>query len=215
MIRSLPRAAAGAAMCALLLAAAPAARAQVTPAASAPAASSLPPYAKADADFMYGMVIHHAQAVLMAGWAPTHGASPAVREVCDRIAVSQRDEIGYMERWLRERHEAVPRVDTMPGPGMPAMPGMSRMMMPGMLTDAQLAQLDSARGPRFDRLFLVGMISHHEGALTMVHDLMNTPGAAQDPLIFEFSSEISAGQAAEIDRMRHLLAALPATDSTP
>jgi uncharacterized protein (DUF305 family) len=79
-----------------------------------------------------------------------------------------------------------------------------------MLTASQLAQLDSARGPEFDRLFLTGMIQHHRGALTMVEQLFNTPGAAQDNLVFQFASEINAGQTVEIDRMSRMLAALPA-----
>ena len=185
--------------------------APVAPAAAARPDSGPPPYSAADVRFMSGMIVHHAQAVLMAGWAPTHGASPAVSELCERINVSQRDEIASMQRWLRERHQDVPDADTaaqraMAGIPM-SMPDMASMLMPGMLTGAQLAQLDSARGPAFDRLFLTFMIQHHEGALTMVQDLINTPGAAQDGLVFQFASDVSSGQAAEIDRMRHMLAA--------
>jgi uncharacterized protein (DUF305 family) len=185
----------------------------VAPAAAASAPGAPPSYTAADVHFMSGMILHHAQAVLMAGWAPTHGASPAISELCERINVSQRDEIAAMERWLRERHQDVPDADTaaqrpMAGIERPmAMPGMGSMLMPGMLTGAQLAQLDGARGPAFDQLFLTFMIQHHEGALTMVQDLFNTPGAAQDGLVFQFASDVSSGQAAEIDRMRHMLAA--------
>ncbi len=216
-----PRIVAAAVWCAPLLAGCSrsigsgAAAAAVSPAA-APAVDT------ADAAFMSGMILHHAQAVLMASWAPTHGASPAVREVCDRIVVSQRDEIGYMGRWLRDHGQPVPQVDTMPGPatppaneailggmaGMPGMAGGGRGLMPGMLDDAQLARLDSARGPAFDRLFLVDMIGHHEGALSMVRGLVGTPGATQDQEIFEFAAEIGAGQGAEIERMQSLLARL-------
>jgi uncharacterized protein (DUF305 family) len=190
------------------------AAAAVVPVAAARPDSGPPPFSAADARFMSGMIVHHAQAVLMSGWAPTHGASPAVAELCERINVSQRDEIAAMQRWLRERHQAVPDADTgsqrmMAGmdPHM-SMPGMAApMLMPGMLTGAQLLQLDSARGPAFDRLFLTFMIQHHEGALTMVQDLMNSPGAGEDGLVFQFASDVSSGQAAEIDRMRHMLAA--------
>jgi uncharacterized protein (DUF305 family) len=184
----------------------------VAPAAAAGAPSALPASA-ADVRFMSGMIVHHAQAVLMAGWARTHGASPAVSELCERINVSQRDEIAAMERWLRERHQAVPDADTTSQRMMAgmdramSMPGMGSMLMPGMLTGAQLARLDSARGAEFDEEFLTFMIQHHEGALTMVQDLMNTPGAGQDGLVFQFASDVSSGQAAEIDRMRHMLAA--------
>jgi len=158
--------------------------------------------------FMAGMIAHHAQAVLIAGWAPAHGAGPALRALCERIVVGQRDEIAAMQRWLRERHEPVPDADA---PGH-TMPGMDHsMLMPGMLSDAQLAQLDSARGPDFDRLFLTDMIQHHRGALTMVRTLIDTPRAARDGLLFQIASDISADQTAEIDRMTRMLDALSHT----
>jgi len=220
MHRSRPRPLAVSLVCALALAgcsrgirpASPAA--PVAPAAAARPDSGLPPYSAADVRFMSGMIVHHAQAVLMSGWAATHGASPAVSELCERINVSQRDEIAAMQRWLGERHQAVPDADTMAqrtmaGIGGPmSMPEMGQpMLMPGMLNGTQLSQLDSARGPTFDRLLLTFMIQHHQGALTMVQDLVNSPGAGRDGLVFQFASDVSAGQAAEIDRMRHMLAA--------
>lgn len=173
-------------------------------------------YTAADVAFMRGMIAHHAQAVLMAVWAPTHGAGPAVRELCARIAVSQRDEIAAMERWLRERREAVPDMDTATGrmgPGTGGgMAGMSGMapdtLMPGMLTAAQLGRLDGATGRDFDRLFMRFMIQHHEGALAMVQRLVDTPGTAQDGFVFQFASDVNADQSAEIDRMRRMLAVL-------
>lgn len=156
----------------------------------------------AEVHFMSGMIEHHAQAVLMAGWAPSHGASGAVQALCERIVVSQRDEIAVMQRWLRERHEPVPD----PDPRGHAMPGMDHpMLMPGMLMPEQLAQLDAARGPEFDRLFLTLMIQHHRGALTMVRELIDAPGAARGGLLFQIASDIGADQAAEIDRMTRML----------
>jgi uncharacterized protein (DUF305 family) len=187
---------------------APAPPAGVAPARETAADSSRHVYTAADADFMAGMIVHHAQAVLIAGWAPTHGASAALRALCERIVVGQRDEIAAMQRWLRERHEPVPDAD----PRGRTMPGMDHpMLMPGMLTGAQLAQLDSARGPDFDRLFLADMIQHHRGALTMVRALIDTPRAARDGLLFQVASDISADQTAEIDRMTRMLDALPHT----
>ena len=79
------------------------------------------------------------------------------------------------------------------------------MMMPGMLTPEQLAQLDRARGPEFDRLFLVFMIQHHQGALTMVDEVMNAKGAAQDDTVFKFAADVSADQSTEIARMELML----------
>lgn len=185
----------------------------LSPASETRADSARPPYTAADVDFMAGMIVHHAQAVLIAGWAPAHGASPALRALCARIVVGQRDEIAAMERWFRERHEPVPDAD----PRGHMMPGMDHpMLMPGMLTEAQLAHLDSARGPDFDRLFLTDMIQHHRGALAMVRALTDTPRAARDGPLFQVASDISADQAAEIDRMTRMLdAATHTTQRSP
>lgn len=177
----------------------------LSPAAQARADSGRPPYTAADVHFMSGMISHHAQAVLMAGWAPTHEASQAVRALCERIVVAQRDEIVFMQRWLRERHETVPE----PDPRGHLMPGMDHpMLMPGMLTPEQMAQLDGARGPEFDRLFLTFMIQHHQGAITMVDQLFGAYGAAQDGWVFKFASDVNADQTTEIDRMNIMLNAL-------
>ena len=163
------------------------------------------PYTDADVHFMAGMIGHHAQAVLMAGWAPSHGASAALRVLCERIVVGQRDEIVMMQRWLRDRHEPVPDIDT----AREAMPGMSHaMLMPGMLTPPQLAQLDSARGPDFDRLFLTFMIQHHMGAIVMVNQLFGTQGGGEEEIVYRFASDVFADQTTEIDRMNRMLNAL-------
>src|SRR5439155_159846 len=146
-----------------------------------------PPYTAADVRFMAGMIGHHAQAVLMAGWAPSHGASPAVRVLCERIVVAQNDEIAFVQ-------PADPRGHVMPGMDHP-------MLMPGMLTPDQMAQLDAARGPDFDRRFLRFMIQHHRGAITMVSELLSAPGAAQDGPVFRFAADVNADQTTEIDRM--------------
>jgi uncharacterized protein (DUF305 family) len=172
-----------------------------------PAVAQAPAYTAADAHFMTGMIAHHAQAVLMAGWAPSHGASASLRALCERIVVGQSDEIAVMQRWLQEHGQPVPA----PDPRGLAMPGMDHpMLMPGMLTPEQMAQLDSARGPEFDRLFLTFMIQHHRGALTMVRELVDTPGGARGPL-FQIAADVSADQTAEIDRMTRMLDALPRT----
>ncbi len=178
---------------------------QRSPAAQAAADNGRPKYTAADVHFISGMIGHHAQAVLMAGWAPSHGASPSVQALCERIVVAQRDEIAFLQRWLRERGEAVPPAD----PRGHVMPGMDQpMLMPGMLTPPQMAQLDSARGPTFDGLFLKYMIQHHQGAITMVQQLLANQGAAQDGLVFRFASDVNADQTTEIDRMTRMLAAL-------
>src|SRR5213076_2197010 len=179
------------------------------PLAAQGAAQGAAPYTAADVHFMSGMIQHHAQAVLVAGWAPSHGASPALRALCERIVVGQRDEIAFMQRWLRERHEMVPDADPR-GQTMAGMPGMDHpMLMPGMLTPEQLTQLDHARGAEFDRLFLKFMIQHHQGAITMVEQLFSANGAAQDGYVFKFASDVNADQTTEIDRMNLMLSELP------
>ncbi len=185
------------------------------PAQTASAASQ--DYTNADVQFVQGMIVHHAQAVVMSDWAATHGARPNLVTLCKRIALSQRDEITMMQHWLQDRHLAAPdplhMLQSDHGPvhdksGMD-MPGMDMgdhpMMMTGMLTAAEMRQLDSASGAAFDRLYLTGMIKHHQGALDMVAKLFATPGAGQQPEIFSFATDVDAGQRAEMARMQLIL----------
>lgn len=177
--------------------------------AKARADSARYPYTRADIDFMTGMIGHHAQAIVMAGWAPSHGASPSVRTLCERIINAQQDEIRLMQRWLGDRSQPVPE---------PVGDGMSvklngvvhqhDMMMPGMLTMDQMQELDAARGTEFDRLFLKYMIQHHQGAITMVKKLFDTDGAAQDELVFKFASDVNVDQTTEVARMQQMLFAV-------
>jgi uncharacterized protein (DUF305 family) len=162
------------------------------------------PYSDADVAFMSGMIPHHAQAVIMAGWAPSHGAREAVAILCERIVVGQRDEIETMQGWLRDRGLPVP--DGKSTRHKMKMNGVEHeMLMAGMMTDEQMAELDRARGPEFDRLFLEGMIRHHQGAIEMVDALFKSYGAAQDELIYKFASDVYADQGIEIDRMTKML----------
>lgn len=162
------------------------------------------PYSDADVEFMSGMIPHHAQAVIMSGWAPTHGARKDVAILCERIVVGQRDEIATMQQWLGDRGQAVP--DAASTRHKMKMNGKEHeMLMPGMMTDEQMAALDKARGPEFDRLFLEGMIRHHQGAIDMVDVLFKSYGAAQDELIYKFASDVQADQAIEIARMQKML----------
>jgi uncharacterized protein (DUF305 family) len=174
--------------------------------AKARADSARYPYTAADVHFMSAMIGHHAQAIVMAGWAPTHDASPQVRTLAERIIAAQRDEIGTMQRWLADRGQPVP--EAIPGMKM-EMNGVEHvMLMPGMLTDAQMKELDAAHGPEFDRLFLRYMIQHHRGAVSMVKDLFGTYGAGQDETVFKFASDVNVDQSTEIARMEKMLAAL-------
>ncbi len=163
------------------------------------------PYSDADVDFMAGMIPHHAQAVLIAGWATSHGARPDIRVLCERMVVAQRDEIDSMRNWLRDRGQTVP--DANSTHHRMKMNGVEHdMLMPGMLTPEELARLDKARGPEWDRLFLMAMIKHHEGAIKMVDDLFMAHGALQDDDLFKFASDLYADQTTEIEFMKKMLA---------
>jgi uncharacterized protein (DUF305 family) len=164
------------------------------------------PFSVADVNFMSGMIPHHAQAVVMAGWAVSHGARNDVRILCERIAVAQRDEIKFMQTWLNDRGQEVPEATATHHKMKMPNGAVHDMLMPGMLTDEEMAQLDKARGPEFDRLFLQGMIKHHQGAITMVEELLASYGAAQDDEIYRFASDVFADQSTEIDRMTKMLA---------
>ena len=145
----------------------------------------------ADVSFMSGMIGHHAQAIVMSKWAPSHGASRSVLTLAERIINAQQDEINAMRRWLADHHQPVPEVSA--HGIMMNMNGMHHeMVMPGMLTDAQLKQLDEARGKEFDRLFLTFMIQHHNGAITMVNELFGTNGAAQEVSVYKMASDAFA-----------------------
>jgi uncharacterized protein (DUF305 family) len=148
------------------------------------------------------MIGHHAQAIQMALLAPTHGASPSVQRLASRIIGAQEDEIATMQRWLGDRGQPVPQAHA----GHHA--GHDGALMPGMLTEAQLVQLDAARGEEFDRLFLTFMIQHHRGAVSMVQQLFGSQGAGQDETVFKFASDVNVDQATEIDRMQRMLEAL-------
>lgn len=181
-------------------------------------------YARADVDFMRGMIHHHQQAVLMAGWVEERTERTDLRMLAERIAVSQADEIAYMNAWLEDRGE-----ETVPNTAhtdhaahgqaghaghvgqaghVSQAAGTDHAGMPGMLTPVELEALEKSTGREFEILFLESMIKHHEGALVMVADLFGSPGAAQETVIFQFASDVDSGQRAEIARMSSLLARL-------
>ena len=178
------------------------AKAQSAGVAQAEADSLRNPYTAADVHFMQSMIGHHSQAIAMATWAPTHGASSSVRTLAERIINAQQDEIVTMQTWLGDRHQTVPPQ----GPMKMMMNGKETvMLMPGRLTEEQMHQLDLAKGPDFDRLFLTDMIQHHKGAVSMVKDLFGTYGAGQDEVIFKFASDVNVDQTTEIARMERML----------
>ena len=157
-------------------------------------------FTEADVRFMQGMIPHHAQALEMTALVDARTADETMRRLAQRIELSQEDEIEMMQEWLRSRGQDVPGVDAHHAPGWEP--------MPGMLTPEEMDRLAAAEGVAFDRLFLELMIKHHQGAVTMVGNLLDQPGAAQDSQLFAFASDVTSDQAAEIDRMDAMLAAL-------
>jgi uncharacterized protein (DUF305 family) len=174
-----------------------------------PAAAKTPnrPPSVADVSFMQGMIMHHSQAVEMTRLLSTRSHNKDLLALGDRISVSQSDEIKYMKQWLEERGKPVEMemgMGDMKGMDHGSM-SMAMPMMPGMLTPQQMAALEKASGPAFDHLFLTGMIQHHTGALTMVDDLFDTAGAGQDPVLFDFATDVDNTQRAEIRIMQAML----------
>ncbi len=170
--------------------------------------AALPPRSSKDVEFIQGMIMHHAQAVEMTALIESRTENKEIRLLGARISQSQSDEINFMKRWLEVRGEKISS----------AMPGIKDMkmsnhkhhkLMPGMLTSKEMEALGKAKGAEFDRLFLKGMIFHHEGALVMVKELFETPGAGQDAELFNFATEIDGGQRAEIKIMQTLLDQIP------
>jgi len=165
-------------------------------------------YTDADVVFMRGMIAHHAQAITMAAFVPSRTTRPSIRVLAERLDISQQDEIAVMRRWLAERKEAVPEAGGGHDNHAMSHAADGLAMMPGMLTALQLSTLATLEGPAFERMFLQRMIQHHEGALQMVGQLLATNGAAQEPQLYQFVSDVDTDQRAEIRRMRALLGTL-------
>ncbi|MEK9989853.1 MAG: DUF305 domain-containing protein [Halieaceae bacterium] len=153
-------------------------------------------YTADDVGFMQNMIPHHQQALEMSLLAESRTNSPDILEAAGRIKASQDDEIAFMSQWLALRGEASTVVEA------------HAHAMRGMATAEQLASLAASASTDFDRQFLTLMIAHHEGALDMVEDLMEQPGAAYDPTLFEFINDLENDQSKEIERMHELLVAL-------
>lgn len=156
-------------------------------------------YSEADVRFMRDMIAHHRQAVDMAALVEERTNRDSLHDLAQRVALSQEDEIAFMEGWLNDRDEPVP--------GEMAHHDVEEDdRMPGMASPEQMAELEQVEGAAFDSLFLELMIDHHEGALTMVEELLDQPGSAHDPVLFEFTNEVTTDQGNEIERMTAMLA---------
>ncbi len=156
-------------------------------------------YTKADVEFMQGMIAHHAQAIVMSRMAESHGANPQVLKLSTKIDQSQVPEIRIMQNWLQSNNQFAPDTSS-----------WHTVKMAGMLTDAQLTELDAAKGVAFDRAYLRMMIQHHAGAIEMVNDLFSTPDAGQEVNVNVFANDVATAQTFEIGIMERLYKELPA-----
>jgi uncharacterized protein (DUF305 family) len=187
----------------------PGAPGQATRVLPAATFAKLPPTSMKDVEFMQGMIMHHAQAVEMTALIESRTTNRNIRLLGARISQSQSDEMKFMRNWLESRRMPT-TMQTAPESGAhdhhAGHGGATKThMMPGMLSPEQMEALRRASGAEFDRLFLEGMIQHHEGALVMVRDLFDSPGAGQDAELFNFASDVDSGQRAEIKTMQNLL----------
>ena len=161
-------------------------------------------YSPADVSFMQGMIMHHQQAVQMAELAPKRTNNDAILKTADRIRAGQADEMKFMREWLARHGEKESAAMAMEGHAG----HNATHLMQGMATPAQMAQLAASNGTAFDKLFLQLMVAHHKGAVDMVDTLLESPGSAYDPVMFEFTNDVVNDQNAEIGRMNAVLAGL-------
>ena len=157
---------------------------------------------------MQGMIVHHQQAVVMTALIETRAKNRDIRLIGERISKSQSDEMKWMKQWLELRGKPL-SASMSHAPDSHETHAGHHALMPGMLSPEQMEALEKSNGAEFDRLFLSGMIQHHNGALMMVKDLFDTAGAGQAAELFTFATDVDSGQRAEIKSMQTLLAKLP------
>ena len=168
-------------------------------------------YIEADVKFLQGMILHHEQAILMSSMVGKRTNNPTIVDLADRIDASQEDEISFMEGWLKDRDENVPEENShhmMSHHDMGHYNMDQNLEMVGMASPEQLNKLENATSTDFDRLFLQLMIAHHDGALEMVKELKKFSGAAYDPILNEFVSDLVNDQGVEIERMNTIAVGL-------
>ena len=168
-------------------------------------------FIEADVKFLQGMIVHHEQAILMSSMVAKRTNNPTIVDLADRIDASQEDEISFMESWLKERGESRPKENMhsmMKHHDMKHHDMSMHLEMVGMASPKQLEELENSKSTDFDRLFLQLMIAHHDGALEMVKDLKKFSGAAYDPVLNEFVSDLVNDQGVEIERMNTIAVGL-------
>lgn len=158
-----------------------------------------------DVEFMTLMIHHHAQALEMADMVEVRSEHPQIAVLAERMELAQRAEISFMGDWLQEREQQVPRAVQESADGEVPTPedhSHHDFPMAGMLTDEEMQEMRSASGEEFDRLFLEGMIKHHEGALEMA---AGAEANGIDLTTLEFARHLGSDQSAEISRLKDLL----------
>jgi len=170
---------------------------------------------QADMNFVHMMIPHHQQAVEMSDIIlAKQGIDPRVVDLAKQIKAAQGPEIEKMQGWMSQWGPGMDHggMSGMPGmdhggmSGMPGMGGMGDMAgMDGMMSSAEMDALKSAQGVDASKLFLTGMIKHHQGALTMAQDEIKN---GQFPDAVTMAKSILDGQQKEIDTMNQILNSL-------
>ena len=173
---------------------------------SAAAESSNQDHNDADVMFAKHMLPHHQQAIEMSDVVlAKQGIDPRVTELATEIKAAQGPEIKQMQDWLSQwGNPPMPPMATEEGHGGHDMDGMSGDGM-GMMSDDEMAALNSAQGIEVSRLFLTGMITHHEGAIDMAQTEIED--GKFGPAV-EMARAIVKTQQQEIDTMKGILETL-------
>jgi uncharacterized protein (DUF305 family) len=145
--------------------------------------------AYSDNELMFAsmMIPHHSQAVTMSELALSNSTNPEVLALATAIRDAPGPEITQMQSWLDKSNYSESESHSMD--------------MGGMMSEEDLATLASAKGETFDRLFLEGMIAHHEGAIQMAEMVKDSTNSEVKKLF----TNIVASQSAEIEAMKVLL----------
>jgi uncharacterized protein (DUF305 family) len=159
-----------------------------------------PQYVEQDVTFIRHMLYHHEQAMTMTALVEERTEDERIRLLAERMAISQEAEMDQMEDWLAQRNE------TLVDPRDPDH-AHAAATMPGLLSDEEMAALAAASDEEFDRLFLVSMIRHHEGAIEMVYELYSS-GGGNESEVDSIARHVESDQSIEITRMQQLRAAM-------
>lgn len=141
-------------------------------------------YSSGDVMFAEMMIPHHQQAIEMSELALVKSSNPDILKLAKEIKGAQTPEIDQMKSWSGVRADS----------------HMGHAMM-GMLNDDEISALREASGAEFDRLFLVGMIKHHEGAIDMAEMIVDSGNSE----VAALGKSIIQVQNREIAYMKELL----------